>query len=231
MVAALAGCGGGKKETTTTTTPLPATSFRVYFFRDGKVQPLRRTVPHTTAVARAALEALASGPTGKEAGELGVSTKLDSAPDVTVSDGTAHIGEAPDPAAAQIVYTLTQFPAVKKVEIAGKTYTRKSFEDRTPQILVESPLPYQKIKSPLHATGTANTFEATFQYELRDLDGKIVARHFVTATSGTGMRGTFDFTTPFSFHHPGMGELVVYELSAEDGSRIHEVEIPVELTR
>jgi germination protein M len=230
LVAALAGCGGGKQRTTTTTPP-PTTSFRVYFLRDGRVQPVRRTVPHTTAVAHAALEALAQGPTDREANDLGVATKLRSAPDVTISAGTAHIGAAPGSAAAQIVYTLTQFPAVKRVEIAGKTYTRKDFEDETPLILVESPLPYQKVTSPLHATGTANTFEATFQYELRDPDGKIVAKHFVTATSGTGTRGTFDFTAPFSFHHPGIGALVVYELSAENGSRIHQVEIPVHLTR
>jgi hypothetical protein len=117
------------------------------------------------------------------------------------------------------------------VIVNGKRYTRKHFEDLTPQILVESPLPFQKVRSPLHASGTANTFEATFQYELRDLDGKVVARHFVTATSGSGTRGTFDVTIPFHFHHPGMGAFVVYELSAEDGSRIHQVEIPVELTR
>ena len=230
LVAALAGCGGGKKQQTTTTA-LPATSFRVYFMRAGKVQPVRRTVPHTTAVAQAALEAVAKGPTDREANDLGLATNIESAPEVSISDGTAHLGEAPGTAAPQIVYTLTQFPTVKRVEIAGTTYTRKDFEDQTPQILVEFPLPFQKIRSPLHAKGTANTFEATFQYELRDRDGKVVARHFVTATSGTGTRGTFDFTAPFSFHHAGMGVLVVYELSAEDGSRIHQVEIPVELTR
>ena len=229
LVAALAGCGGGKQQTTTTT-PQSATSFLVYFLRDGKVQPVRRTVPHTTAPARAALEALAKGPTGREANDLGVATKLASAPDVTIAGGTAHLASTPGPATPQVVYTLTQFPAVKRVEIAGKTYTRKDFEDETPLILVESPLPFQTIRSPLRAKGTANTFEATFQYELRDPDGKVVAKHFVTATSGTGTRGTFDFTAPFNVRHPGMGALVVYELSAEDGSRIHQVEIPVELT-
>jgi hypothetical protein len=237
-VAALAGCGGGKKETappattTATTTTTPAvTSFRAYFLRGGKLQPVRRSVPHTVAVARAALDALAHGPTDREASDLGVTNAVDTAPDVTVSGGTAHVGEVSRAAAPQIVYTLTQFPTVERVETGDTTYTRADFEDETPQILVETPLPYQKIRSPLHATGTANTFEATFQYELRDLDGKVVAMHFVTATSGTGTRGTFDFTAPFGFHHAGLGVLVVYELSAEDGSRIHQVEIPVDITR
>jgi hypothetical protein len=72
--------------------------------------------------------------------------------------------------------------------------------------------------------GTANTFEATFQYELVDSDRKVVDQHFVTATSGTGTRGTFDFTTKAV---DDVAALRVYEDSAEDGSRIHEVEIPL----
>ena len=48
--------------------------------------------------------------------------------------------------------------------------------------------------------------------------------HFVTATSGTGTRGTFDFTTK-AVDDPAT--LVVFETSAEDGSRTREVEIPL----
>ena len=94
---------------------------------------------------------------------------------------------------------------------------------------MESPLPFDHVKSPLHATGTANTFEATFQYDLRDPGGKLLKTHFVTATSGTGTRGTFDFSVPFTSPSAGTGKLVVYELSAKDGSRIHQVEIPVRM--
>ena len=82
----------------------------------------------------------------------------------------------------------------------------------------------EQVSSPLRATGTANTFEATFQYELVDSEGNVVDNNFVTATSGTGTRGTFDFTTgDFS----EVAKLVVFENSAEDGSRINEVEIPL----
>jgi hypothetical protein len=45
------------------------------------------------------------------------------------------------------------------------------------------------VTSPVHVTGTANTFEANFQYELTDTDGRIVDQNFVTATSGTGPAG------------------------------------------
>ena len=76
--------------------------------------------------------------------------------------------------------------------------------------------------------GTANTFEATFEYEVLDAAGKVVAKHFVTATSGSGTRGTYDVTIRFDAP-AGAGKLVVYELSAADGSRIHQVEIPLTL--
>ncbi len=88
------------------------------------------------------------------------------------------------------------------------------------------------MTSPIRATGTANTFEATFNYELTDSDGRIVDENFVTATSGTGTRGTFDFTTkPFTVPFDGVGSLVVFERSAEDGSRTKLVEIPLRMSQ
>ena len=98
----------------------------------------------------------------------------------------------------------------------------------TPAILVESPLPFQAVSSPLRVTGTANTFEATFEYDLLDPAGKVLSHHFETATSGSGTRGTFDFTIRFEAPN-GLGKLVVYERSAKDGSRIHVSEIPLSL--
>ena len=74
-------------------------------------------------------------------------------------------------------------------------------------------------------TGTANTFEANFQYELEDDTGRVVAENFVTATSGTGTRGTFEFDVAFDVEE-GVGTLVVFESSAKDGSRINIAEIP-----
>jgi hypothetical protein len=52
----------------------------------------------------------------------------------------------------------------------------------------------------------------------------VIDENFVTATSGTGTRGTFEFTTA---EVDDATMLVVFETSAEDGSRIHEVEIPL----
>ena len=244
-VLALAACGGGgsstttqqtepTKSTTTTTTPAETTSFRVYFVKDGRVQPVPRKVPKTQAVVTAALKELLAGPSKAEQRDLGLITGVrvfPYMPRVSIVNGVARVENLRDFSQlglAQIVYTVTQFSGVKAVEL-GQRYTRADFEDQTPIILVESPLPFQHVKSPLRATGTANTFEATFNYDLVDPDGKVISTHFVTATSGSGQRGTFDFTVPFTVDRSGLAKLVVYELSAANGSRIHQSEVPVYL--
>ena len=236
LVVGLAGCGGEKQAaTTTTTTPTgQMTSVRLYFLHGGKVQPVSRAVPVTKPVWLAAWKGLAAGPTGETPLAPSTALPLESSwtlgvtNDNVLSLSTVELSRA---ALAQVVYTLTQFATTRPVIVNGRRYTRADFEDETPAILVESPLPLQAVASPLRVTGTANTFEATFEYELVGPDGKVVASHFVTATSGSGTRGTFDFTVPYKVDRYGVGELVVYELSAKDGSRIHLVEIPIRMMR
>jgi immunoglobulin-like protein involved in spore germination/sporulation and spore germination protein len=236
--------------TVTTPTPAPTTStsvtstvaapatLRVYLLRDGKVAPVSRTVAATRAVAAAALAALNRGPTADER-RLGFTTAVPprggDAPSIAVANGVATLALPPNvtrPELAQIVYTLTQFPtvhAVRSSRMLGDTapLTRRTFEDLTPPILVESPLPGESVTSPLAVRGTANTFEATFNLEMRNSSGVPVATRFVTATSGSGERGTFD--TTFSFPHTGGPlTLVAYEQSAANGKRIHVVRIPLQ---
>jgi hypothetical protein len=155
-----------------------------------------------------------AGPTEQEQADLGVTTAIP----------TSQDAELPDTALAQLVYTMTQSAGDDSAEVDGASYTRADFEEQTPSVLVESPLPFEDVESPLRVTGTANTFEATFQYELVDADGNVIDQNFVTATSGTGTRGTFDFTTGA---FDDIAALRVFENSAEDGSRMNEVEIPL----
>ena len=242
LVLTLAGCDGGEKPSgpeSRTPPPTPTvqqtTSLRVYFLRDGKVQPVRREVPRTPAVAGASLLELLRGPDARERDALAVTSGI---PDGTkwnalsIVDGVARVRldhELARAARAQLVYTLTQFPTVRAVELEGRRYTRADFEALTPAILVESPLPFERVASPLRARGTANTFEANFEYELRAPGGGTIAGDFVTATSGTGTRGMFDFSAPFARGRHGVGALVVLERSAADGSRINVVEIPIHM--
>jgi len=235
LALALAACGGGGTTSTTVpdTTGNTRTTVRVYFLRDTKVWPVARQVPRGP-VAAVAFSELLRGPRAAER-QLGLDTEVHlpaRAAVPAIRDGVAIVSVREflsTPAQAQIVYTLTQFPTVKAVELNGARLTRADFEDFTPAILVESPLAFEGVKSPLRVTGTANTFEATFEYELADPDGQILADHFVTATSGSGTRGTFDLTIDYATDREGLGALIVFERSAKDGSRIHLVEIPLRM--
>jgi hypothetical protein len=237
----VAGCGDDEDatptDTGTVTAPVETTTVKAYWLLDGKVWPVHRDVEDSDAVG-AALGELLTGPTAQEETDLEMSTAIPTdtvGGELEVTDGVASVklsSELSNEALAQVVYTLTQFPMVESAEINGETYTRADFEDQTPAILVESPLAFEEVTSPVRATGTANTFEATFQYELTDTDGRIVDEDFVTATSGTGTRGTFELTTDdFTVPFDGIGALIVYELSAKDGTtRLHLVEIPLKMS-
>ena len=241
---ALAGCGDDAGETTetetttkTTTTSVESARLSVYFLRDGQVWPVAREVGDVL-FDDIALDQLLAGPNADEM-QLGLETALPEGlgADVTVEDGVATV-ELVEPtdltreALAQIVYTETALRLVESVVIGGETYSRSHFEEQTPSVLVESPLAFDDVTSPITATGTANTFEATFHYTLTDTDGLIVDESFVTATSGTGTRGTFEFTTDeYTVPFDGIGALIVFERSAQDGSEMNIVEIPLRMSR
>jgi hypothetical protein len=231
-VALLAGCGGNSSVVVTSTTaPLTtdipgATTPRgqqrqlMLFLldpSDHKLVAVTRAVESTEAVGAAVLRALAEDADSEVPPNLALK----------IAAGDAQVtGSDLSPAAlAQVVYTLTQFPTVKTVN--GKT--RADVEGFVPPILVEHPTADQTVTSPLHVTGNANTFEATFEYDLKDANGKLLSHNFKMATSGSGQRGTFDFTIPFTVDAAQDGTLVVFETSAEDGSRIHIREIPLRL--
>jgi germination protein M len=245
-VIVFAACSGGDTktvtvretvtETTSGTVPSEAPAvLTLYFLRDGKVAPVARSAIVGSDIAAAAVRELLKGPA---ASDEGVETAIPEASAgvgmVELAGDTVIVGVTPQPegpaARAQIVYTLTALPNVKRVSFGGATGVgRRAFEAQTPAILVESPLPDEAVESGFEVTGTANTFEATFNYELKDASGKVLRKNFVTATSGSGTRGTFEFTVPYTIDKPQNGTLLVFELSAEDGSRINESEIPLRL--
>jgi germination protein M len=227
---------------------------RVYLMRGDKLGVSGRDVPITKAVARAAVTQLLTGPT-KADKRAGLSTDIPPGTHllaVSIAKGTARVNLSPmfargaDPRtikarAAQLVYTLTQFPDVSGVllrvdgrppKVAGdlldaaKPLRRSNFEQVTPAILVESPTPGENVTSPLHISGSANVFEAVFRVELRAEAGSLLASARVQATSGTGTRGGFGVTVPFT-EADGRGFLVAFEVSPKDGSRQNVVRLPV----
>jgi germination protein M len=250
VLLAVPGCGGDNDSSSpapragTTETHSHTTTDRkheepivvsLYFLRDGQVGLVRRLAGEEGGnIGTAAVEQLLAGPSAvdRSAGlttAIPGETRLES---LLIQDDVARVelsrplGEA---ATAQVVYTVTQFPAVRRVELEGEQHVRSDFETETPPIFAELPAPGDEVSSPLRISGTANTFEATFQVEVLDAGGRVIGKRFVTATSGSGTRGTFLAEVPFQAREKGPGKLLLYELSAEDGTRIHEVEIPLEL--
>jgi hypothetical protein len=221
LLAALAslavGCGSTSTATETVTTmtttapapvspkPIAVTVFRV---DNGLLRPTVEHVPHTTAVATAVLGALGLGAT------------------VTINDGTATVAldHATQDQAAEIVYTLTQFATVKRVDVAGRAgLTRDDFASYVPPIFVESPAAGAQVPQTFHVSGTASVFEATLVVQLVR-DGKVILKQSVTASEGAPGRGTFDTTVHAT---PGEVTIAAFSPSAADGTPQHEVDVPV----
>jgi hypothetical protein len=185
--------------------PIAVTVFRV---DNGLLRPAVEHVPHTTAVATAALGALGLGAT------------------VTIGDGTATVAldHATQDQAAEIVYTLTQFATVKRVDVAGRAgLTRDDFASYVPPIFVESPAAGAQMPQTFHVSGTASVFEATLVVQLVR-DGKVILKQSVTASEGAPGRGTFDTTVHAT---PGEVTVAAFSPSAADGTPQHEVDVPV----
>ncbi len=230
----------------------------MYFLRDEKVAPVRRTTRETPQVATAAVQSLLAGP--QEDGFASAVPDGTELHGIVVAGGTATVDVSSafssgggslsmQARLAQLVYTVTQFPTVERMVLrvdgkdvlwlggegidTSKPLTRADFEDVTPGILVEFPLPGDLVELPFTARGTSNTFEATHQLQVvaADNGAEPVFETHVTATSGSGERGTWQQEVDFELDGDRPRDLVlrVFEASAEDGSETKVVEIPITL--
>ena len=218
LAALAAGCGSSSIGTTTgpdttSTAQIPVspapTAVTVFRVQDGKLYAEVSRVPHTTAVASSAL------------GALGLAAP------VTIANGTAQVALDHPSASeiAEIVYTLTQFPSIKRVDVAGRTgLTRADFAAYLAPILVESPGAGAEVPLAIHVTGSASVFEATLVVELVR-DGKVLDKQTVTASEGAPGRGTFEST--LRAPSPGDATVSVFAPSAENGLPQHQVDMPV----
>lgn len=98
-----------------------------------------------------------------------------------------------------------------------------------PPIVVRTPVEGDEIVSPVTIAGTADVFEATVSIRVLDESGDELASTFTTATCGTGCRGTYSAEVSFFVERRQDGTIEVFESSAEDGSQINLVSIPVVL--
>jgi hypothetical protein len=245
---------------TTTTEPAAAVDVNLYFLdRDVHVATAGRSVAGDD-VPRAALAALLEGPDDLEAdlgwgSAIPVGTELlglEVADGVATVDLTAAFESGGGSASmlgrvAQVVFTLTQFPGIERVrfaidgdavdtignegvEVGGAGVDRRAFDAVLPMIFVESPTPGQEVASPVTIRGYNNTYEGTVNYTITDPEGLILEEGFATGEGGSGRWGPFEATAAFTTTRSGLGEVIVYEVSPEDGSHQHVVEIPVAMS-
>ena len=222
-------------------------SVQLWFTRDGTVVPTRRTRPYTVATSKLALTELVAGPSRAEVA-AGMANALPAGTAFTVvgvSGGVATVSFPPAFYAggrtvarlrqAQVVYTLTQFPTVTRVALqsAGQPVAapvgRPDYADLLALIVVSDPVVGQRVTSPVTVAGTANVFEATVTLRLLDASGREIATRFTTATCGSGCRGTWSVSVPFRVGRTQRGTVQVFQVSAEDGSATHIVNVPVVL--
>jgi hypothetical protein len=209
----------------------------VWFARDGRLFATLRTVPFTLAVGGAALQALSQGPSAPEvAARVGSDVPVGTSFTITaLSGGIATVQTSYlDPGdgglgAAQIVFTLTQFPSITRVRVLGQLWSRASFDRLLPAIVVVSPAVGAAVSSPLAISGTADVYEATVSVRVLDANGNLLVSTFTTATCGTGCRGDYSLTVRFSVDHQQPGTIEVFDYSAEDGSVENLQSIPVVL--
>jgi len=112
---------------------------------------------------------------------------------------------------------------------SGETPPSGSVETPPPPILVSEPSPGDRFASGDAVAGTADVFEATVSIRLLDEDGDELVETFATATCGSGCRGDYSKRIRFQIDREQPGTLVLFEVSAEDGSETNKVTIPVVL--
>jgi sporulation and spore germination protein/immunoglobulin-like protein involved in spore germination len=250
---------GGGGSTGGSGTTVPTMQLQAWLVRDGLIWPVQVTLPKSQAVGGAAIQAMLAGPNPAQQ-RAGLSTTVPPGTrqlGLKVQGGTATIDlssefEAPGDASsvtsrlAQVVYTLTQFPTVKRVAFLidgqpvtafpgsgtplSRPQTRQDYVDAVPAIAVVTPSDHSVVSSPITVSGVADVFEANVSIEVLDAGGHLVGKTVTTATCGTGCVGTFTAKVPYDVSTRQRGTVVVHDDDAAGtGTYPHEVRIPVTL--
>lgn len=230
------GGGGGSEPTPAAGTTAPATTppattatatsadLGVFFVQDG--QAARVPVPDPNAgepdAERRAVEALLAGEPAGYTSEIPAGTTLES---LEVADSIATVGlsggKLNESAREQVVATLLDTGSIRWVRFGDEPdlYDRAIAAGKGD--VQAAPVELDRAESSgqtISFAGTANVFEANVQ--LRVVQGtEELAATFVTATCGTGCRGSFEGTIDVpAGTAPDAVRLEAFTMSAEDGS-------------
>lgn len=224
---------------------------------DGLV-PIERNVSDDNPIA-GAMTALLAGPTIAEAGDRTITSAIPAGSrllDVTVAGGVATVDLSREYESGggslsmfvrlgQVVFTLTQFPEIQAVafKIEGRPVTvfggegitldrpqtRADSDGVLPAIFVDLPAYGGALGNPARIGGVADVFEAAFRVTILDAAGTAVADVPAKASCGTGCRGSFDLTVPYTVDRAQTGTLRVWDGSMKDGRPVNVREYPVGL--
>ncbi len=221
--------------------------------------PVARNVPWSLTPATDAMTQLLMGPTSGEATSIpAMSSTVPTAASlssITIDGGTATIalngfGPVTVRKVAQVVFTLTQFPTVDRVQVSADSvsvtevggieapFTQEDFLDAEvlPMVLVDQPLYGGVATNPVRLVGRTFAFEAQFRVAIVDADGLIIAEVPVLANgpqviSPGGIPWTsFDVTIPYPLETAQRGAVIAFDMSAKDGAQIGVREYPVTLS-
>ncbi|MGB2694016.1 MAG: Gmad2 immunoglobulin-like domain-containing protein [Dehalococcoidia bacterium] len=97
-----------------------------------------------------------------------------------------------------------------------------------PSVIVAAPLDNASVSSPVHVEGQARVFEANVSLKLFDASGVELVSTFTNAAEGQVL-SPFSTDVAFSVSTPTPACLWVFETSAQDGSAINVVQVPLTL--
>lgn len=259
LLFAFTGCGAGEeaRPAAAKTTDAAEGTLEVWLAREGALFLAERGTANQTAIGGEAVEALLAGPSPAEEA-AGIGTAIPEGSELLgleIDDGVATADMSEEFASgagssvellrlAQLVYTLTQSESVDRVSlliegelgegfasqgISTEDLRRGGFRGQLPAILVASPNVGESVRGPIEVSGSAKVFEANVSLALLAPDGTEIASGFTTASCGSGCRGRFATRLAAPADYRGPATLQVFESSANDGSKLNVVEIPLEV--
>ncbi len=102
---------------------------------------------------------------------------------------------------------------------------RDTFQQELALIFLTEPLLH--LGPTYQVTGTANVFEAMLAVQVLDANGEVVHEEPVMATCGSGCWGSFTVELDPSLITPGESSIRLFTYSAEDGSPIDAITVPI----
>jgi hypothetical protein len=100
------------------------------------------------------------------------------------------------------------------------------------QIVINNLTDYSTVTVPFTFSGTANVFENTFQFRLRDCRGPVLKEGTITASGEAGANAIFSHTVSLTLSRSPMDVVLeVYELSMADNSEKIFYQVPLRLIK